>query len=119
MAERWVLIVEDDEELGTVFSEILEMANLHAELARDGREALNILAEADPGLVILDLHLPEVSGPEVLAYIRRQQRLSNTPVVISSADVARAEQLREEVDMVLVKPVGFDAILGLAERFFD
>lgn len=119
MSDRWVLIVEDDEELGTIFAEILDMAGVPAELARDGREALDILAEAEPDLVILDLHLPEVSGPDVLAYIRRQQRLGNTRVIIASADVARAEQLREQVDLVLVKPVGFDEILNVAERFLD
>lgn len=119
MSERWALIVEDDQELGTVFAEILEMAGVHAELARDGREALDVLAEVEPHLVILDLHLPEVSGPDVLAYMRRQERLRDTHVVIASADVARAQQLQEHVELVLVKPVGFDEIMELAERFFD
>lgn len=118
MCER-CLIVEDDAELGGAFAEVLSLSGLNTELARDGRAALDMLAAAKPDMVILDLHLPEVSGPTVLDYIQSEERLKGTRVVIVSADVRRAEQLRERVDLVLVKPVGFAELFGLADRLFN
>jgi two-component system, OmpR family, phosphate regulon response regulator PhoB len=119
MSERWILIVEDDTELGSAYAEVLDMTGLRTQLVRDGRAALNLLADAKPDLVLLDLHLPEVSGPAVLDYIRSDERLQATRVVIVSADIARAEYLKEQADLVLVKPVGFNDIFGLAQRFFS
>lgn len=119
MNEPWVLIIEDDAELGAVFAEILEMSGLRAELAQDGRQALDVLADTVPDLVILDLHLPEVSGPEILDYIHGDERLKKTPVVIASADVVRAGKLEDSADLVLIKPVAFDDMMGLADRFFN
>jgi CheY-like chemotaxis protein len=118
MKKRWSLIIEDDAELGTAFAEVLDMSGLRTELVRDGRLALQTLADSEPDLVLLDLHLPEVSGPEVLNYIRNDERLKSTRVVLISADVVRAEHLKEQVDLVLVKPVGFAEIFNLANRFF-
>jgi CheY-like chemotaxis protein len=118
MKKRWSLIIEDDAELGTAFAEVLDMSGLRTELVRDGRLALQTLADSEPDLVLLDLHLPVVSGPEVLNYIRNDERLKSTRVVLISADVVRAEHLKEQVDLVLVKPVGFAEIFNLANRFF-
>jgi DNA-binding response OmpR family regulator len=119
MNERWILIVEDDTELGSAFAEVLDMAGLRTQLVRDGRAALHTLADTVPDLVLLDLHLPEVSGLTVLDYIRSNKRLEATRVVIVSADVVRAQRLKERADLVLVKPVGFNDIFSLVERFLS
>lgn len=119
MSERWTLIVEDDAELGIAFAEVLDLSGMRAELVQNGRLALAALAHARPDLVLLDLHLPEVSGPEILDYIRNNEHLKTTHVVIVSADAVRAEQLKEKVDLVLVKPISFTEIFSLAERFFS
>jgi DNA-binding response OmpR family regulator len=119
MNERWILIVEDDTELGSAFAEVLDMSGLRTQLVRDGRAALNTLADTVPDLVLLDLHLPEVSGLTVLDYIRSNKRLEATRVVIVSADVVRAQRLKERADLVLVKPVGFNEIFSLVERFLS
>jgi DNA-binding response OmpR family regulator len=119
MNERWILIVEDDMELGSAFAEVLDMSGLRTQLVRDGRAALHTLADTVPDLVLLDLHLPEVSGLTVLDYIRSNKRLEATRVVIVSADVVRAQRLKERADLVLVKPVGFNEIFSLVERFLS
>jgi two-component system, cell cycle response regulator DivK len=118
MNDRWSLIVEDDIELGSAFAEVLVMSGLRTQLARNGRTALNTLADTEPDLVLLDLHMPEVSGAEILDYIRGHERLNATRVVIISADLVRADHLREQVDLVLAKPVSFEDIFSLAKRFF-
>jgi CheY-like chemotaxis protein len=118
MDKRWSLVIEDDMELSSAFGEILELSGLGVKVARDGHSALAILADAVPDLVLLDLHLPGMSGIEILEYIRSDKRLMAIRVVIVSADVARLERIKEKVDLVLVKPVSFAEIFGLAERFF-
>ncbi len=114
---RKCLIVEDDPILGDAFRETLSFAGLQTQLVQDGKTALSVLAGDTPDLVILDLHLPEVSGPEIFEHIRRDQRLASTRVVIISADASRAERLRGRADLILCKPVGFSELLRLADQF--
>jgi two-component system, response regulator len=82
-----VLLVEDnaDDELLTMRA--LRSCGLGDEVsvARDGLEALEILFEEEagaPGLVLLDLKLPEISGLEVLKQIRAHPKTRTTPVVV-------------------------------------
>ena len=67
-------------------------------------------------MVVLDLHLPNVSGKDILKAIRNDTRLSKTRVIIVSADAFQSEYLSEEVDLVLIKPVGFNQLREMASR---
>ena len=64
MTNPFALIVEDDIKLATVFAEALRIAEFETEIVLDGQAALNRLAATTPAVVVLDLHLPRVSGPE-------------------------------------------------------
>jgi CheY-like chemotaxis protein len=84
-------------------------------VVRDGKEAIDVLAEGMkdgleslPELIILDLHLPRVSGLEVLQWIRADQRLRGVPVVILTGtreDSSLVELHRLGVLGYLVKPL--------------
>jgi CheY-like chemotaxis protein len=65
-------------------------------------------------VVLLDLHLPYASGVDILHHIRANQRLAKTRVIIVTADLFRAEALRDEVDLVLLKPISFTRLHHLA-----
>lgn len=82
----------------------------------DGRLALERLAEVVPNLVVLDLHLPYVSGVDILHQIRADERLADTQVFITTADPLIAESLRFEADLVLLKPVSFHQLRNLSSR---
>lgn len=110
------LIVEDDPKLATIFSTALQQANYKTEIMQDGRLALQYLAVSLPDIVILDLHLPFVSGADVLKQIRADQRLARTQVIIVTADLFRAEALRDQVDAILFKPVGFIRLQNLVAK---
>lgn len=92
------------------------MAQFQVEIARDGQIALNQLAANTPEVVILDLHLPYVSGIDILHRIRQDTRLAKCRVVIVTADLFRAEPLRNEADLVLIKPISFNQLRDLALR---
>lgn len=110
------LIIEDDEDMGTIFAAAMRQAGYEPEVVADGQLALNRLAELTPDIVILDLHLPTVSGPDILKYMRGSERLKETRVIIATADPHLADTLRKDVSFVLDKPVSFKQLSVLSGR---
>jgi two-component system cell cycle response regulator DivK len=112
------LVIEDDADLATIFTEALQIAGFEVETLRDGSKAKVRLAEATPAVIVLDLHLPHISGKELLAQIRADARLANAHVILATADARLADMLDEtEKDLlVLVKPISFGQLRDLAKR---
>ena len=67
-------------------------------------------------MVVLDLHLPEISGETILHQIRADERLAGTSIMVATADPHLAETLRSEADLVLIKPISFGQLRDLAIR---
>jgi CheY-like chemotaxis protein len=115
-----VLVVDDDAALRDMLQELLEQAGYDVYCAGNGREALALLNEADPrpGLILLDLMMPVMSGEEMLAALKQVHALAAIPVTIVSGDVDAAAglELRDEARPMLAKPVDFEALLGLVEK---
>jgi len=112
-------IIEDDPNLSEISAEALAEAGFTAEIIRRGDKALTRLAETAPEIVILDMHLPGVSGEKIMHYIRSDPRLARTRIIIASADDAVAQELEAEADLTLLKPVGFIQLRDLAQRFLS
>jgi two-component system cell cycle response regulator DivK len=116
MSNPLALIIEDDLPHSNLFSEALQKAGFDIEAIRDGQVAITRLSEVVPSLVVLDLHLPHVSGADILQHIRSDARLSKTRVVLASADPQMASMLREKADLVLIKPISYFQLKELAKR---
>ena len=112
------LIIEDDPQLGQIFSISLQ-GTFETELLPDGSEALSRIAQVVPSVIVLDLHLPSYSGREILSKIHADKRLVHTKIIVSTADARQAEMLRDEVDIVLVKPVSPVQLRDLASRLLS
>ena len=110
------LIIEDDADLAIIFAEAIKAAGFETQIIRDGRIALTQLATSAPSIVVLDLHLPNVSGATVLEKIRSDARLTRTLVILTTADARLADMLQTKADLVLVKPVSFGQLRDLAAR---
>ena len=110
------LVIEDDPEQQKIFTKAIEMAGYSVEAIGDGKEAQERLKEVTPSLVILDLHLPKVSGDEILRQIRANDRLASVNVMLATADPLLAETLHNSSDLVLLKPVSFIQLRDLATR---
>lgn len=110
-------IVEDNPDTVTIFRGALELAQYEVEVAYDGAVAQKQLAEMVPDLIVLDLHIPNVSGDILLQQIRSDERLKDTRVFLATADANMASQLRDQAELVLLKPIGFSQLKDLAERF--
>lgn len=85
MTKPLVLIVEDDLSLNQVLTITLK-SDFETKTFSDGVTALARLGEVGPALVILDLNLPGTPGREILAQIRADERLSETRVILATAD---------------------------------
>lgn len=110
-------IIEDNEDTVFIFSGALELAEYEVEVATDGAIAQKRLTEIVPDLVILDLHMPNVTGDVLLKQIRADERLKEARVFLATADANMASQLRDQAELVLLKPIGFSQLKELAERF--
>ncbi len=110
-------IVEDNIDTVTIFRSALELAGYEVEVALDGAVAQQRLAALVPALIILDLHIPNVSGDILLKQIRSEERLKDTRVFLATADANMAAHLRDQAELVLLKPIGFSQLRDLAERF--
>ena len=64
----------------------------------------------------LDLYLSQVPGENILPQIRADVRLKQTRIMLATADPARAEAIRAEADLVLLKPIAFGQLRDLAKR---
>lgn len=114
-----VLIIEDAVEIAAIYTEILEMNGMSVEHIADGAVALARLAGDAPDLILLDMHLPNVSGLELLSYIRESDHLKHTRVVAITANALLGQDLEEKADLTLIKPVNFTQINELTRRMLQ
>ena len=109
-------VIEDEAHLADIFATALSQAGYRTKSIGDGQEALQQLTMAVPTLVVLDLHLPNVPGLVIFDYIRNSPRLSQTRIILATADARQAESLSRKADLVLLKPVSFQQLRDLAGR---
>ena len=93
--------------------EMLEAAGYDVYCASNGKEALDLLHEADPppGLILLDLMMPIMTGEEMLAALKQVHALAAIPVTIVSG-----HDTPPEGAPYLKKPVDFGALLGVVQK---
>jgi DNA-binding response OmpR family regulator len=88
-----VLIVEDDNDLGTSIVEYLKEEGLEAKLARDGDQAMRMVDSLSPSVVVLDLMMPRRDGFSVLRELRSDGRIAQLPVIVVTAIFGLSERL--------------------------
>ena len=88
-----VLVVDDDAEARTMLAKILNEERADVVLATGGDEAMSLIAQAPPDLVLLDLMMPGMSGFEMVARLRAQPAGASIPVMIVSAKELTAEDV--------------------------
>jgi CheY-like chemotaxis protein len=112
-----ILIVEDDDDIRGLLADVFRREGYDVLEAEHGAHALDILAEqaVPPCLMILDLMMPVMSGPELLKALSDTDRLASLPVVVVSAG-GRPEDVPEARRFVR-KPPSPELLRALAEEF--
>ena len=109
-------IIEDDQDLSSIFADALESVGYQVEQIKDGRKAQERLKEEVPHLILLDMHLPYISGADLLAEIKADHRFDKTNVILTTADARMAEAYEPMADFVMVKPISFVQLRDLSAR---
>lgn len=88
-----VLVVEDDPDLGDAMVAFLKEEGLEARLARDGDQAMRLVDDLAPAVMVLDLMMPRRDGFSVLRELRADGRINTLPVIVVTAIFGLSERL--------------------------
>jgi two-component system, chemotaxis family, chemotaxis protein CheY len=119
MLVKWILVVDDDPDVREVLQQFLTLEGYEVSTAANGREALERLHTGQlPGLILLDLMMPEMDGFAFRAQQRSDPALAPIPVVIITAGHdAKRSAAKLGVSEWMFKPVEFDQLVGMASRY--
>lgn len=113
---RPVLIVDDDEATRAVLRELLRESGFRVVEAREGAEALEVMQQDPPSVVVLDVQMPGVDGPAFARELRMSLR--RVPLVIlTGASDPRREADRCNAEAYLAKPFDADDLVRVVKRF--
>ena len=77
-----IVLIEDDEILGSLYDEALNIMGFSVGIAKTGQDGLRIIEENDPSLVILDIVMPDGDGFFVLKKLKSNPKTKNIPVIM-------------------------------------
>jgi len=112
-----ILVVEDEDALATLLQYNLEKEGYEVLIAADGEEALVVVEEKLPDLVILDWMLPKVSGIEVCRRLRQRAESRNVPIIMLTARGEESDRIRgldTGADDYVLKPVSMTELAARA-----
>jgi CheY-like chemotaxis protein len=110
--KQCVLVVDDEQGIRETLCELAEMVGCSAMAASNGAEALKLLHQRRPCLIILDLLMPVMSGTELLEAMKREPAWASLPVIISTSVPARAPAGMP----VVTKPIDIDVVCEWMRR---
>ncbi|HEY6253302.1 MAG TPA: response regulator [Candidatus Angelobacter sp.] len=116
-----VLLIEDSKLVKILHERVLTRAGYQVVSAADGEEALKIAAGVAPDVILLDMMLPKVSGPEVLRSLKKDPATAHIPVIVLTALSRKNEEklLHDGADAFLEKAALLDStepLLDLVKR---
>ena len=117
-----VLVVDDSLTVRRITRRLLEREGLRVALAKDGMEALELLAGERPAVVLSDIEMPRMDGFDLLRNIRGDSALADLPVIMITSRIAQKHRdLAHELgaDGYLGKPYGEEELLRLIRRHAD
>ena len=115
-----LLITDDDLEFRQTLSDVFEPEGFRTFQAGDGEEALRIVRQQEVHVVLLDMHMPRLTGLETLRLLKQFKAL--LPCILMSAqldDVLVEEAHRAQAYSVLAKPVTFRQITGVVRQALE
>jgi two-component system phosphate regulon response regulator PhoB len=112
-APKKIVIVEDEPSAADVFGEMMRFSGYEVVKIHSSTTALSVIRAELPDAILLDVMMPDVSGLEVLRYMRREPSLMHIPVVIVSARTLPTDiraGMEAGASAYLTKPVGFQEL---------
>ena len=120
MKQYHLLIVDDEKRFADMLAKRLALRGCSCDVCYRGQEALNFIELKNYSLVLLDLHLPDIYGTEVLAGIKSVD--SNTPVIILTGhgtEKDRRECMQQGAYDFIHNPLGIDELMAILAKIAE
>ena len=117
MKHYHLLIVDDEKRFANMLAKRLHLRGCVCQVCYSGKEALEILEQNNFFLILLDLHLPDIYGTEVLIRIKARDPI--TPVIVLTAhgtEKDRRDCMAQGAYAFMHKPLGIEALMSILER---
>jgi DNA-binding response OmpR family regulator len=117
MKHYHLLIIDDEERFADMLAKRLRLRGCQCEVCYNGQQAIDLVGRKDFFLILLDLHLPDIYGTEVL--IRIKEIDSKTPVIILTGhgnEKDRRACMRHGAYDFIHKPLGIDELMAILAR---
>jgi DNA-binding response OmpR family regulator len=117
--QKTVMIIEDEPDAAELFAEMMRVGGFRVLKMFSSTPAIPLISRERPDVIILDIMLPDISGLEVLRFMRREPDLVNIPVIVVSAKSMPSDiqsGLEAGASIYLTKPVSFRELQGAVEQ---
>jgi CheY-like chemotaxis protein len=117
--QKTVMIIEDEADAAELFSEMMRINGFRVIKMFSSAPAIPIISQEKPDVILLDIMMPDISGLEVLRFIRREPELASIPVIIVSAKSMPGDiktGIEAGASIYLTKPVGFQDLKQAVEK---
>jgi len=111
-----IMIVDDDRTTVRLLQTLLEMDGFDVEVVGYGQQALERATQTNPDLFLVDYHLADMDGVELILQLRADPRFAHTPIVVASGRDVEAEVLEAGANLFMVKPFEPNS---LADTFYS
>ncbi|MCB9771123.1 MAG: response regulator [Candidatus Omnitrophica bacterium] len=126
MSDKIIMVVDDEEDILALLEKKLAEHGFRVIVATRGRDAIQKAKSFLPGLILMDIVLPDIGGPEAVKLIKEDPATRHIPVIFLSGIVSKEEEdtkMGVQVDGVryraLAKPFFFQDLYSEVERVFS
>ena len=119
--KKKILVVDDEPQIRKLLRTRLEYHNYKVIEGEDGEEALKLLREEKPDLLILDVGMPKMDGYEVCRRIRKEEGISLTPIIVLTARSAgndKIDSIEAGANTFIIKPFDPELLIFKVKGFF-
>ena len=112
-----VLIVDDEPSIRAFLAFVLEDEGFHVVTAGDGHEALQLVEQHPPDVVVTDLMMPQMDGYDLIERLRQEQAPVKAIIAMSAINVAKERRL--DADLFLAKPFDVDQVVICVQSLLE
>ena len=110
-----IFVVEDEKPILTLLTYNLEKEGYKVSSSSNGEEALSLIKEKKPDLVLLDWMLPDLSGIKICQYLKQDEKVKNIPIIMLTAkgeEEDKVKGLNTGAEDYMTKPFSFPELLA-------
>lgn len=122
ISQKTVMIIEDEPEAAELFGEMMRLSGFRVVKMYASTPAIPMISQEKPDAIILDIMMPDISGLEVLRYMRHESDLASIPVIVVSAKSMPGDiktGLEAGASIYLTKPVSFLDLKQAVEQVLE